>query len=72
MSGSEKNLRFPVLDFEIPAVPRMTSEEYDRFLEETLRRDEASMAMKYVPVPARFILVKEDRPVNSESGGTKR
>ena len=72
MNAPGNNLRFPVMNFEIPEPPRMTSEQYDRFLDETLQRDEPPARMLYLPVPAKFILVKENGPVNSESGGTKR
>lgn len=50
----------------------MTSEQYDRFLEETLRRDGEAIRRPYLPVPAPFVLVKEDGPVKNESSGTKR
>jgi len=75
MSGSEKPLHFPVLDFEIPPVPQMASAEYDRFLEETLHLDGAdfpSARMQYTPVSAQFILVKEDGLVKNEKGGTQQ
>ncbi len=74
MSGSEQKLHFPVLDFEIPLAPRMTSAEYDRFLEETLHVNRAEFVpdrIQYMPVAARFSLVKEDGLVKNEKGGTQ-
>ena len=50
----------------------MTSEQYDRFLEETLRRDGEAIRQPYLPVPAPFVLVKEDGSVKNESSETKR
>ena len=65
-------MKTPDLDFPVwPApplpAPPMTPEQYDRFLEETLRLDESSERMRYRPVPAPFVLVKENEPANNES-----
>lgn len=65
-------LDFPVWNGSLPPAPRMSSDQYDRFLEETLRRDDPDLRMRYLPVAAEFVLVKEDRPVNNESSGTQR
>jgi len=38
----------------------MTSEQYDRFLYETLFMGKRTVETRYDPVPAEFSLVKED------------
>ena len=63
-------LNFPVWPASLAPPPRMTPEQYDRFLEETLRLDEPQERMRYRPVPVPFVLVKEDRPAKNESSGT--
>ena len=65
-------LEFPDWEAAWPPPAPMTSEQYDRFLEETLRRDGEAIRRPYLPVPAPFVLVKEDGPVKNESSGTKR
>ena len=62
-------MEFPVWKASPPSPP-MTPEQYDRFLEETLRLDEPQERMRYRPVPAPFVLVNEDRPAKNESSGT--
>lgn len=64
-------LDFPIWNAAPPPAPPMTPEQYDRFLEETLRLDEPDLRMQYPPVAAKFVLVKEDRPVKNESSGTQ-
>ena len=60
-------LIFPV--WKVPPAPalRMTPEQYDRFLAETLPVDSASERTRSLPVAARFTLVKEERPRWNES-----
>ncbi|HQN79834.1 MAG TPA: hypothetical protein PLB64_02130 [Kiritimatiellia bacterium] len=65
-------MKTPALDFPVwpappPPAPPMTPEQYDRFLEETLRLDEPAERMRYRPVPVPFVLVKENEPANNES-----
>ena len=66
------SLKFPVWDAPPPPPPPMTPEQYDRFLEETLRLDGGKGRMNYLPVPAKFVLLKEDGPLKNESSGTNR
>ena len=54
------DLEFPVWDKPLPPPPRMNSEQYDRFLHETLFMGKRTAAPQYDPVPAEFSLVKED------------
>lgn len=66
------SLKFPVWDVPLPPAPPMTPEQYDRFLEETLRPDGDKNRLEDLPVPAKFVLVKEDGPLKNESSGTNR
>jgi hypothetical protein len=61
MNGMD-DLEFPVWDRPLPEPPRMTPEQYDRFLFETLLRGNGAVGIQYDPVPAEFWLVKEDVP----------
>jgi hypothetical protein len=58
---SELNkLEFPVWDQPLPPPPRMTPEQYDRFLYETLFMSKRAVKSQYDPVPVEFTLVKEE------------
>jgi hypothetical protein len=61
MSGID-DLEFPVWDRPLPEPPRMTPEQYDQFLYDTLFPGKRTAGNLYEPVPAEFILVKEDVP----------
>lgn len=58
----EQQLNFPVWKVRPSPAPRMTPEQYDRFLAETLPADPAGDRMRDLPVAARFTLVQEARP----------
>jgi len=60
MSKADQPLVFPAL--KVPPAPRMTPEEYDRFLKETICLGKAADPFRYDPVPAVFTLVKEVVP----------
>lgn len=66
----EQDLKFPVWNAPLPVPPPMTPEQYDRFLEETCRKNREEDRMKYLPVPEKFVLVKEDGARKYESSGT--
>ena len=58
--SARDDLEFPVWADPLPPPPRMTSEQYDRFLYETLFMGNRTVETRYDPVPAEFSLVKED------------
>ncbi len=57
--NKRSDLQFPAWAVSLPDPPRMTSEQYDRFLLETLAAQRKTSGLQYEPVPAEFMLVKE-------------